>query len=144
MAILSTGSDILCPWKRPELNSPSPYPLPGGEGASPIAGNVNAPHLLIARRILLPLHRGEGRVRGNGCPELKMGSVNFHAAPNPGIGPGALRLLTQRPHYLPNTSRPLPGQPHMNQGDTREIQGRYKGDTREIQGIMALSTPDSR
>ena len=26
---------------------------------------------------------GEGRVRGNGCPELEMGSVKFHAAPKP-------------------------------------------------------------
>jgi hypothetical protein len=29
------------------------------------------------------LLRGGGRVRGNGCPELEMGSVKFHAAPKP-------------------------------------------------------------
>ena len=29
------------------------------------------------------LSSGE-RVRGNGCPDLEVGSVKFHAAPNPG------------------------------------------------------------
>jgi hypothetical protein len=46
----------------------------------------------MARRILLPLLWGEGRVRGNGCPELEMGSVKFHAAPNPNSGSGVLTL----------------------------------------------------
>ncbi len=31
-------------------------------------------------------------MRGNGCPELEMGSVKFHAAPNPGSGSGVLLL----------------------------------------------------
>jgi len=31
-------------------------------------------------------------VRGNGCPELEMGSLKFHAAPNPGSGSGILIL----------------------------------------------------
>jgi len=32
------------------------------------------------------------RVRGNGCPELEMGSVKFHATPNPNGGSGLLNL----------------------------------------------------
>src|ERR1039457_5840626 len=75
--------------KRVKMSGDS---LPKGEGARPVAGNVEAPPLLIARRMLLPLLRGESRVRGNGCPELKVGSVNFHAAPNPGSESGVLSL----------------------------------------------------
>ena len=90
------ASQIRSPWKRREPNSPSPYPLPRGVGAWPVAGNVEAPQWVIARRILRPLLWGEGGVRGNGCPELEMGSVKFHAAPNPGSGSGVLCLVAVR------------------------------------------------
>src|ERR1017187_10303828 len=56
---------------------------PSGEGARPVAGNVQAPQLVIARRMFLPLLRGEGRVRGNGYPELEVGSAKFHATSKP-------------------------------------------------------------
>ena len=82
--------EILSPLKRREPHSPSPYPLPKGEGAWPVAANVEASRLVIARPILLPLLWGEGRVRGNVCRELKMASVKFHAAPNPSSGSGVL------------------------------------------------------
>ena len=36
--------------------------------------------------------QGQCRVRGNGCREPEMGSVKFHAAPNPGSGSGVLCL----------------------------------------------------
>jgi hypothetical protein len=83
---------VVPPWKRREPHSPSPYPLPRGEGAQPVVGNVIAPQWAIARRRLLPLLRGEGRVRRNGCLDLEMGSVKFHAAPNPGRASGVLGL----------------------------------------------------
>ena len=41
-------------------HSPSPNPLPKGEGARPFAGNVEEPQLVLARPTFLPLLREEG------------------------------------------------------------------------------------
>jgi hypothetical protein len=81
------ATEILSPGKRPEPNSPSPYPLPEGEGARPVVENFEAPPLVIARRVLIPLLWGEGRVRGNGCPELEMGTSDLRstALSSPGV-----------------------------------------------------------
>ena len=53
--------------------------------------------MLRARRILLPLLRGEGRVKGNGCPELE-GVVEEAVVAAARLFRGQTRSLRQRPN----------------------------------------------
>jgi hypothetical protein len=99
-------SEILSPRKRREPNSPSPYPLPRGEGDWPVAGNVEAPRLVIARRILLPLLWGEGRVRGNRAKGGTVRIQRFLCLPVPS---GSAKATQASPRGVPRWRTPVAG-----------------------------------